>query len=67
MPEHARDPGYGPLKAYDGRKVYMPEVGQKRYSIPPDSKINYDEQLALTVSLKKGEWANIIMMPSVAN
>jgi len=34
----ARDSQYGPLKASRGRKVYMPEVGQKMYAIPADWK-----------------------------
>ena len=31
---HARDDRYGPLLTYDGRKVYMPDVGQKEQPLP---------------------------------
>ena len=44
-----RDLDYGPMEMYDGRKVYMPEVGQRERPIPSKVQVMYD---ALRFKLK---------------
>ena len=63
---HARDDRYGPLETYDGRKVYMPEVGQRERPLPSSWARDPEGLLKQEITLKQGEWANLVMMPSVA-
>ncbi|MEQ2208113.1 hypothetical protein XENOCAPTIV_025798, partial [Xenoophorus captivus] len=60
----ARHLTWGPVQANDGRRVYIPEAGQRDYHIPAVWADCLEDKVELRVKATVGELANILMMPS---
>ncbi|KAK9517561.1 hypothetical protein VZT92_022920 [Zoarces viviparus] len=60
----ARVDQYGPMITKDGRKAYVPEVGQTGYDVPELWLHDIEGMKGTTVYATKGEWANFLMTPT---